>query len=315
MPSHKALFLTGPLPVTAAAMRGWLDAGNEISACWMPLTLSKGFMHRDQRLAVLAPQWSMTSLIKRHGIPVRGIPRLATWDERMEAVRRTGADVLICAYFPYLIPEDMLAYFKGRAVNLHPAPLPQYRGPTPTEAMILDRTILTESAMTLHLLDSNFDTGAIVARHLVPFRGRYSPAKFELAMAKAARKLMGTELPDYLAGRITAVPQDERLADYPRIGREDLALGAHLDIENIIWRCQMLAQRRPLDVQGIDCARVIGVLGWLGPATGAPPQVRLLHIDMDAADGRVRLKRKRPWSSALRKLNELRIRMIDRDTD
>ena len=52
------------------------------------------------------------------------------------------------------------------AVNAHAAPLPKYRGPYPFAWAV--RNGDAEIGMTLHRMDADFDTGAILARGSVP---------------------------------------------------------------------------------------------------------------------------------------------------
>ena len=53
--------------------------------------------------------------------------------------------------------------------------------------------------------------------------------------------------------------------------------------------------------------KIIGFERKLGPPLAQPPKIRLLSVDADVADARIRLKRKRPWSGALRKLKRLAV--------
>jgi methionyl-tRNA formyltransferase len=311
---HRALFIAGALPEPAAAMRGWLSAGHEIAALWIGHLSLRGMMNRDARLAWLAPQWSTAAVARRHGIPVREVPRLATWEGRMEAVRETGANVLISAYFPFLVPPDMLEYFGGRAVNLHPAPLPRYRGPTPAYAMILDRAILTEACMTLHVMEPGFDTGPIIARQPIAFPADWSMVRLSLAGARAARELTATALPAYLDGRISAEPQDEEKASYPRLLAADIEIGPRLDRQAVRWLCDTIGQGRMLRVSGLPEVKIVGFARDLGPKTGEKPRVGPFSVELDVADGRIRLARRRPWSSLARKAQKLLIQRSDRDT-
>lgn len=294
-------------------MRGWLAAGNEIVGLWMPVMPNKGLVHRDRRLAWLAPRLSTAAIVKRNKIPVRVVPRLGTWAERMEAIEKTGADTLICLYFPFLVPEDMLAHFGNRAVNLHPSPLPRYRGPTPMEAMILDGSILTEATITMHLMVHDLDAGDVIASRPLRFPADGNREKYRLEQARNARWLVQKSLPDYLAGSISPVPQEIANTTYCKVYRTDLALNGSLDWQAIEWRCRTLAQHLPLDIDGIDSARIVGFSGILGPASGTPPVLKRFHIDMDCADARVRLKRKRPWTSLIRKAVTLLVQINNRD--
>jgi hypothetical protein len=313
MAGHKALFLSAPSPMTAAAMRGWLAAGNEIVGLWIPVMPNKGLVHRDRRLAWIAPQWSTAAVLRRNKIPVRVVPRLANWPERMDAVYSTGADILICHYFPFIVPDDMLTHFGNRAVNLHPSPLPRYRGPTPVEAMILDGSILTEATMAMHLMTNDLDAGDVIAARPLKFPHDGNREKYRIEQAKSAQWLTENALPDYLAGKIAPVPQDHVNASYCKVYQTDLALNDCLNWQAIEWRCRTLARYQPLDIDGIDSAKIVGFSGFLGPASGKPPVLKPFHVDMDSADARVRLKRKRPWTSLTRKAVELLVLFKDRN--
>ncbi|MBA3448754.1 MAG: hypothetical protein H0T56_14345, partial [Pseudaminobacter sp.] len=105
------MFIASAVPEAAAAMRGWLSAGHEIGALWIGHSPQRGMMHRDARLAWLAPQWSSASVARRHAIPVREVPRLAGWAGALDAARGVEADVLVSVYFPFLVPPALLALF------------------------------------------------------------------------------------------------------------------------------------------------------------------------------------------------------------
>ncbi len=315
MRTYRALFLGAMDPATAAAMRGWLSAGHEIAEVWYGQPRWKGAIHRDARYALFAPQWSVSTVARRHGIPVRAVPRLASWPERIDALKAARADVLISVYFSYLVPAEMLEQFGDRAVNLHPAPLPRYRGPTPFHAMVLDRSILTDGAMTLHVMTDRFDEGAIIARRPVSFPSDGSLARYMLAAATAGRQLLSEALPAYLDGTISSVPQEAEDATYPRVTARDLALSSSLHAEDMRFRCMVLARRRAVRVDGFPALRIAGFDRELGPPTGNPAQIGLLTVDMDAKDRRVRLIRKRPWSSPLGKWRDWVTHIAIRDEE
>lgn len=83
--------------------------------------------------------------------------------ERIAPLLRTlDPDLLLCAGFPWRIPEDALAVPRLGCINAHAAPLPKYRGPYPFAWAI--RNGDAEMGMTLHRMDADFDTGAILAQ-------------------------------------------------------------------------------------------------------------------------------------------------------
>lgn len=81
-------------------------------------------------------------------------------------LRAYEPDLLLCTAFPWRMPADALAVPRLGCVNGHPSLLPSYRGPTPVAWAI--RNGETEIGLTYHLMDEQFDTGAILAQQAVP---------------------------------------------------------------------------------------------------------------------------------------------------
>jgi folate-dependent phosphoribosylglycinamide formyltransferase PurN len=315
MSGRRALFLASPVPEAAAAMRGWIAAGNEIAGLWRPESRKSGGANRDARLGLVAPRWSALTVARRHGVPVSVVPRLSSWAGRLDALRAARADVLVSVYFPFVVPPDMLDLFGAHAVNLHPAPLPRYRGPSPFHAMIVDRTIEEQGTMTLHVMSAGLDEGDIVARRRIAFPADRSFVGYRIEAARMARRLLQHDLPAFLDGRIAAVPQDPAVASYIRTNADDLALSAAMSADDIRWRCDALARFGPLRLAGQKGVSVVGFGGRVGEATGRPPRIGRFTVDMDCADGRVRLLRKRPWTSPWRRLRTLASYVAARDPD
>ncbi|MBI5877799.1 MAG: hypothetical protein HZB53_09125 [Chloroflexi bacterium] len=80
-------------------------------------------------------------------------------------IRELQPDIILSASFPYLLPPEVLSLAKIAAVNMHPTPLPHYRGPNP---MRLFYDGFPTIGATLHYTAAEFDTGAILAQHTAP---------------------------------------------------------------------------------------------------------------------------------------------------
>jgi methionyl-tRNA formyltransferase len=200
------------------------------------------------------------------------------------------------------VPVEILDIFGSRAVNFHPAPLPRYRGPDPISAMVLDRTVLTDGAMSLHALSPRFDEGPVIAREPVAFPPNLDIWRYHLNLAQAAARLAGDALPRYLDGDVPAVPQDEAVATYVRVAADRRDLKPDLTADDIRWRCATVAKTRPVRIAGVDAAKAIGFRDVVGPPSGAPPAVGPFSVAFDAADARVRVWRKLPFTSQVRRL-------------
>jgi phosphoribosylglycinamide formyltransferase-1 len=106
------------------------------------------------------------------GVPARvfALDEYATRDERDEAMARwlleRGVDLVVCAGYMHLLRPVFLERFRGRVVNVHPAPLPDFPGARPLEDVLASGASAT--AATVHFVDEGVDTGAVIAAESVP---------------------------------------------------------------------------------------------------------------------------------------------------
>src|SRR3954452_251906 len=75
-------------------------------------------------------------------------------------------DLIVSAGFPWRIPRDVIELPRMGAVNMHPSLLPRHRGPNSVGWAI--RADDAEFGLTIHRLDTEFDTGAILAQTRIP---------------------------------------------------------------------------------------------------------------------------------------------------
>ncbi|HMU97431.1 MAG TPA: phosphoribosylglycinamide formyltransferase [Chitinophagales bacterium] len=76
-----------------------------------------------------------------------------------------GIDVVILAGFLWLVPQNLLATFPDKVINIHPALLPKYGGKGMHGAYVHQAVYNnkeTESGITIHLCNEEFDKGAIL---------------------------------------------------------------------------------------------------------------------------------------------------------
>ena len=104
-------------------------------------------------------------------------------------------------------------------LNVHPSLLPRHRGASPIPAAILagDR----ETGVTLMRMDAGLDTGPVVAAARHALTGHETAPQLEASLAALVPGLLRDTVPEWLAGRIDPVPQDERLATLTRPLRRD----------------------------------------------------------------------------------------------
>jgi methionyl-tRNA formyltransferase len=110
-------------------------------------------------------------------------------------LRTVQPDLVVCTGFPWKIPADALAVPPLGWLNGHPSLLPRHRGPVPVAWSI--RNGEPEIGITFHRMDTELDTGAILAQRAMTvgeycepeeFYGRMGPLHLE-AFGEALQKL------------------------------------------------------------------------------------------------------------------------------
>ncbi len=81
-------------------------------------------------------------------------------------LRALEPDLMLCWGFPWKIPQAALDVARLGSVNLHPALLPQHRGPIPIAWAF--RSGQGRIGMTWHRMDAELDTGGILAQSSIP---------------------------------------------------------------------------------------------------------------------------------------------------
>lgn len=91
-------------------------------------------------------------------------------EEIVQALREQGTDYLVLAGFLRMIPRQLLQAFPNRVLNIHPALLPAFGGKGMYGARVHQavwESGATVSGATIHLVDEQFDHGAILLQEAV----------------------------------------------------------------------------------------------------------------------------------------------------
>jgi methionyl-tRNA formyltransferase len=159
-----------------------------------------------------------------------GVPLL-----NLRGVRReVGApDLVISFYNRVIFPPDFIDQVRSGVLNIHPAPLPEYRGCRTVEHALLEGA--AEFGATLHLCDSGIDTGPIVDEERIPITALDTARTLCSKVDDLAVLLLRRALPRVVKAardgrRVATRAQDATRAQYfdarlPREGRLDLSGG------------------------------------------------------------------------------------------
>jgi len=124
-------------------------------------------------------------------------------------------EFMLVACWPYLIDKEVVNSVSKGALNLHPSLLPGYPGADPIGEQL--KCVDVKFGVTLHLLNSHFDQGDIVAQaELVDPQQAYQRASLEGACAQLGSGLFIDALNEYDAGW-QAIPQKQQPESSGRI--------------------------------------------------------------------------------------------------
>jgi methionyl-tRNA formyltransferase len=125
-------------------------------------------------------------------------------------VAAVNPDLILSFTFPYRIPPEVLALPRHGAVNVHPAPLPAYRGPNPVRMLFNGEPVL---GATLHRTEADFDTGPILSRQVAPLPDEVSTQSVLEVWSDLVTKALDEGIPRALADE-PGTPQDSTQASY-----------------------------------------------------------------------------------------------------
>ena len=123
-------------------------------------------------------------------------------------------DLIVVAAYGKLLPSPVLQLPRHGCLNLHPSLLPRYRGPSPVATALLDGVAAT--GVSLMLLDEGMDTGPVLAQREYPLSGAETAESLTADLFRLGADLLLDKLDAWIAGSLTAVPQNEAQATITR---------------------------------------------------------------------------------------------------
>lgn len=156
---------------------------------------------------------------EKHGIPVLQPVKLRAADS-VEVLRQLAPDLIVTAAYGQILPKAILDLPKHGCINIHASLLPKYRGGAPIHHAVMRGEAVT--GVTIMYMAVGLDTGDMISRVELPIEDTDTTGMLFDKLSIAGAELLKRTLPDLLAGRTQAVPQNEADAIYsPNIRRED----------------------------------------------------------------------------------------------
>ncbi|MBI4049305.1 MAG: methionyl-tRNA formyltransferase [Candidatus Doudnabacteria bacterium] len=149
---------------------------------------------------------------QKNGIPVLQPEKLSDTRNQITDIM---PDLLLVAAYGQLIPKEILDIPKYGSINVHGSLLPKYRGASPTQTAILNGDKTT--GITLFLMDEKLDHGPVIAQQTLTIDDHTSYLSLYKRLSETSAGLVSKTLPQWFAGQIKPIPQDENQASYTKI--------------------------------------------------------------------------------------------------
>ena len=152
-----------------------------------------------------------------------------------------GWDVFIVASYGKIIPKSVLEIPKQGSLNVHPSLLPELRGPSPLQTMILEDK--KDTGVTILLVDEKMDHGPIVVQEEVTIDKWSYLSVLEEQLAKIGGKMLVDVLSKWISGKIKPVEQDHSKATFSKMLQKEDSL-IDLDDDDYLNYRKIMAYER-----------------------------------------------------------------------
>ena len=143
-------------------------------------------------------------------------------------------DLAVCMGFPWKVPAEALAVPALGWLNAHPSLLPRHRGPIPVAWAI--RAGEEEIGITVHRMDAELDTGAVLAQTSLPIGEYAEPDVFYPRLGPLVVALLAEALRKVEAGDPGTAQEG---GEYESFFTDDDAWldlsGSALDAHRLVW--------------------------------------------------------------------------------
>lgn len=130
---------------------------------------------------------------RRHGVATAVLRDHASAKEWLQLLEARGVDLVVLAGYLKLVPAGVIARYRGRILNIHPALLPAFGGPGMYGRRVHEAVLASGarvSGATVHLVDEEYDRGEILAQARVPVLPDDTPDSLAARVLEAEHRLL-----------------------------------------------------------------------------------------------------------------------------
>ena len=123
-----------------------------------------------------------------------------------------GLDLLVVVAYGMILPADIISRPRLGCINIHMSLLPRWRGAAPIPRAIQAGD--QETGVTIMQLDEGLDTGPVLAQVSCTIGPHDTSSDLQDRLGHLGAGCLAETLDRLAIGKITAIPQDNRLASY-----------------------------------------------------------------------------------------------------
>jgi len=179
-----------------------------------------------------------------------------------DIIKGFAPDLIFSLYYRKILKQNILDIPKFGCINVHPAFLPEGRGPAPSLWAVLNGEEFGGS--TMHYMVEGVDAGDIIDQKMAKIRGM-SGFDLNVYLSDCGFEIFKKNFEDILAKTNKRTPQDHDKATYTLPFQKSLRYIFWNDPENIL--CQLLAFAKPFDGALTWTSKAAKIIIWGGTNT------------------------------------------------
>lgn len=203
------VIILGKGQMFANLIEGVLESGSEIVGVFRHETTSESrFKLFLKDFFQSSPEYTLIKSHKLHEIKCKS----ANSKEFKDEVLKLNPDIILVGTWRERLKKETINLPSIATINVHPSLLPKYRGPNPYLQTILHGE--AKSGITFHLMDENYDTGAVLMQKEIEILPSYTSKELRGKTVFYARAMVQELMKSFSDGFIQPVMQNEKEASY-----------------------------------------------------------------------------------------------------
>lgn len=132
-----------------------------------------------------------------------GIPNqyLANDKDLFHTLKAHQVDIVVLAGYLKLVPAEIVNFYEGRIINIHPSLIPSFSGKGYYGIKVHEAAIkrgVKVSGATVHLVNENFDEGKILQQETVPVYEEDTPEDLQARVLEVEHRILVKAIQDLI---------------------------------------------------------------------------------------------------------------------